>query len=58
VNYTIASLVEDLRSCYGARAPGEALGLMIAARNHGMKRERDVFTTAAILLCSPVAACA
>jgi hypothetical protein len=51
MSYTITSLVEDLRDSYGAGAPNQAVALIVAARNRGMLRERDIFTTAAILLC-------
>lgn len=51
--YTITSLVEDLRASYGSGASQEAVALIVAARNRGMAKERDIFTTAAILLCRP-----
>lgn len=55
VIYHMGSLVQDLRSSYGAAAPREALALMIVARDRGLAKERDVFVTAAILLCRPSA---
>jgi hypothetical protein len=53
MSYTVTSLVEDLRASYGAGASNEAVALIIAARNRGLSKERDIFTAAAILLCRP-----
>lgn len=53
MTYTLGALVDDLRSSYRERAPSEAIGLMIEAIRRGMAEERDVLTSAAIMLCSP-----
>jgi hypothetical protein len=51
MSYTLSTLVDDLRATYREQAPSEALGLMVAAKQRGMLKERDVFTSAAIMLC-------
>jgi hypothetical protein len=52
VSYSIDALVNDMRVSFGPTASARAIGLMLEARRRGMMHERDVFTSAAILLCT------
>jgi hypothetical protein len=49
--YSIDALIDDLKTCYGAKASREAIGLMLAARQRGMMKQHDIFAQAAIRLC-------